>query len=172
MKKNIVIILALIFNIISVQLVGAQAKKSGFDSNKITIGGAFGGGFSNNYSALTVAPQVGYRITPNFNAGLGIGYYYSSLKNNYSAHFLGLNAYARYYLLNYIVLQVQPELNRSWYSVYDYSGKKVTDTYLVPSVLVGGGLRYGNFHAMVLYDVVRNAHSPYSGIVYSVGVMF
>jgi hypothetical protein len=169
MKKNIVIIVALI---VGLQLVSSQTKKSSFDSSKITIGGAFGGGFGNNYSALTIAPQVGYRFTEDFNAGLGIGYYYSSLKNEYSAHFLGLNAYARYYLLSYIVLQVQPELNRAWYSVYAANGEKISDTYFVPSVLLGAGLRYGNFHAMLQYDVVRNAHSPYSGIVYSVGVMF
>ena len=162
--KKIILSIALI---ISFQFVAAQTE-SGFDTKKIVLGGSIGGGFSNNYSTLTIAPQVGYALTPNFTAGVGLNYYYHSLKGQYSAHYFGFNAYGRYTLLNTIILQAQPEVNYARFN-YQYSP---SETRLVPSFLVGGGLRHGNFYGMLMYDIVKNDYSPYSGIVYMVGFSF
>jgi len=162
--KKLILFIALIAGF---QCVIAQTK-SNFDINKIVIGGSLGGGFSNNYSTLTIAPQVGYQLTPNFTAGVGLNYFYHSLRDSYSAHYFGLNAYGRYTLLNTIILQAQPEINYARFN-FRYSPN---DTRLVPSFLVGGGLRYGNVYGMLLYDIVQNAYSPYHGIVYSVGFSF
>jgi hypothetical protein len=44
---------------------------------------------------------------------------------------------------------------------------------LVPSVVIGGGLRMGNAHAMIYYDLVQDIDSPYtSGVFYGVSIYF
>jgi len=65
---------------------------------------------------------------------------------------------------------VQPELNRLWWSDKGYNTK---GTKLVPTLLLGAGVRFGNVFMMIKYDVVQDYHSPYgTNLFYGIGVVF
>jgi hypothetical protein len=172
-------ILFILLIIISLQPISAQvtqtsatAKKSWFDKSRITYGGALGASFGNQYSVVQIAPQVGYNFTKYFNAGVGLQYAYYGIKydnERYSYNYLGFNMYGRVTIANYFMAMVQPEINRVWWS--DNYGND--GTALVPTLILGAGVRFGNVFMMLQYDVVQNKYSPYgSNIFYSIGVVF
>src|SRR5688572_5075953 len=56
-----------------------EAKK-GFDPQRLIYGGGLGLSFG-TITAVGVAPVLGYRITDNFAAGIGLGYQYLRVKD-------------------------------------------------------------------------------------------
>lgn len=175
--KRILFIL-LIINIllpISAQVSNSTSSthKSWFDKSEITFGGALGATFGNSYTAVQIAPQIGYNFTKNLNAGLGFQYAHYAYKNNetnYSQNYFGMNIYGRVTIANYFMILVQPEINRVWWSNKKYN---TNGTKLVPALLVGAGVRLGNVFMMLEYDAVQNEYSPYGqSIFYAVGVVF
>ena len=160
------------------QSVTMQAdKSSGFSVKKITYGGSLGASFSTNTSAVTIAPQVGYNFTDQFNAGVGISYSYLNFKNstsNEKDNYVGFNIYGRVKILQFLLLQVQPEINHVWWTTEDnFSGEKISGAEFVPSFIVGAGFWYQNMYAMFFYDLVQNQRSPYGNTIgYSVGFSF
>jgi len=178
MKKVIfttILLLTFCGNIFA-QSVTMQANKSSrFSAQRITYGGTFGGSFTTNTSAITIAPQVGYNFTDQFNAGVGIRYSYLNFNNgasNEKNHYAGFNIYGRTKILQFLLLQVQPEINHVWWTV-DNLGDKTSGTEFVPSLIVGAGFWHQNVYAMFYYDLVQNQRSPYGNTIgYSVGFSF
>lgn len=151
-----------------------QYKKQGFDKSKLEFGGSLGLQFG-DYTGVHISPQVGYNFSNYLSAGAGIGYSYYG-KDKYGVdiaeHFASFNLYGNIYPVKFIVLSVKPEISRMWQTT-KYRGEKSTYTKFVPSVVVGGGLRFGPLMAQIKYDVVQDNYSPYgSGIFYSVGYTF
>ena len=151
-----------------------------FDPTKLTFGGSLGMQFG-DYTTVNVAPQVGYSFNKYVNAGLGLTYTYykddfysDNDKYKSTRSYFGLNVYARFYPTDFLVFMVQPEGNRMWDTIKsDRTGDKRTKNEFVPSVVVGGGLRFGPVSAMLKYDVVQDDNSPYgNNIFYSVGYTF
>ena len=139
--------------------------KIGFDAKKLRYGLNLGLNFSNNYSLFRLAPQVGYQFNEYVMAGVGVSYYHSKQRvyfqservNDY-INSLGANAFAYYIWAS---------------SEGDVSGTYNKRKALVPSVVVGAGLRLGSAHAMIYYDLVQDVNSPYSsGVFYGVSVYF
>lgn len=159
------------------------ALGSSFDASKLRYGINFGLNFSNNYSLFRLAPQVGYQFNKYVMAGVGVSYYYSKNRIynynfdervSYINNSLGANAFAYLYPASILVLSIQPEANYIW-SRYKggNSGDFDKSDVLVPSVVVGAGLKLGQAHAMLYYDLVQDVNSPYSsGIFYGVSVYF
>ena len=148
----------------------AQEKTSHFDRNRMTFGGNVGLGFSNHSTVINIAPQVGYFFTPQINAGAGISYTFYKYKNGETEkyNYAGLNIFGRYYLLQYIVLHIQPEIN---YMHHSY--QRESNSEMVPVVIAGAGVHMGSFTFMLQYDVVQHNYSPYgSNLFYSVGFSF
>ncbi|MDD4728146.1 MAG: hypothetical protein PHN55_05280 [Dysgonamonadaceae bacterium] len=153
---------------------------SSFDPRKLRYGINFGLNFSNNYSLFRLAPQVGYQFNKYVMTGVGVSYYHSKRKYYYDrdqvTHYnnsLGANAFAYLYPVNFIAFSLQPELNYIWRSSKDNIGEFNKTDVLVPSVVIGAGLRFGRAHAMLYYDLVQDTNSPYSsGLFYGISVYF
>ncbi|MDD4514857.1 hypothetical protein [Massilibacteroides sp.] len=171
MKNSVILILLLIGGVAT---VNAQS----FDRSKLELGGSVGMQFG-DYTVVNIAPQLGYRVSEYFTAGVGASYtyykdeYYNGTKAyDYKSSYFGMNVFGRFYPIQYLVLSVQPEASRMWRS-YDAEGGKLKENKFVASVLVGGGLRLGPVTAMIQYDVVQDKNSPYSNkIFYSIGYTF
>lgn len=147
----------------------------GFDRNKLFIGGQFALNFG-NITIINVSPQLGYRFNRFLAAGAGVNGQYSSFRRRFANGqtasreqygVAGLNVFGRVYPIQQILLQVQPEANYTWGKVRDFS---IQQEYrlpgqIVPSVLLGAGgvipAGRGAFLAMVQYDILQNARSPY-----------
>lgn len=149
-----------------------------FRADRITFGGGLGLQFG-NYTLVNIAPQVGYNISQYVNAGAGFTYTHYSDKFDHNQYkqtnnYLGFNVYGRFYPIPYIVLLVQPEINRMWRSQeYRVTGSKIKDEKFIPVCLVGGGVRLGPVTAMLQYDVAQNENSPYGNrLFYSLGYTF
>ncbi len=156
-------------------------SKSSFDARNLEFGGSLGMQFG-NYTSVSISPQVGYRFSKYLSAGAGLGYSYfkddwRAYNAKYTAkqHFASFNLYGNIYPVSFIVLSVKPEISRMWQTVEQStrgSGKE-TYTKFVPSVVIGGGLRFGPMTAQVKYDVVQDDYSPYgNSIFYSIGYTF
>lgn len=144
--------------------------------SRFTFGGGLGLQFG-NYTLINIAPQVGYNVNSYFNVGVGVTYTHFNQKYDTERHkqnYLGLNVYGRFYPTSFLVLMIQPEINRMWRTVENRrSGATYSDDKIVPVCLVGGGLRFGPVTAMLKYDIAQNSSSPYgTRLFYSVGYTF
>lgn len=152
--------------------------KNSFDLSRLTFGGGIGLQFG-DYTAVNIAPQIGYDFSKYINAGAGLSYTYYREKFDHdnikrSSHYFGFNVYTRIYPVEYLVVMVQPEINRMWRTdEYRREGIKNKEEKFIPVCLVGGGLRLGPMTAMIQYDIAQNENSPYGDrIFYSVGYTF
>ncbi len=162
----------------------AKKKKTGFDPQRLVIGGAPVLGFGSGYLALGVAPVVGYRFTERFLAGVGLSYTYNRQKDFYQfasgdSYDLKLHTYsgsvwARYLVFDNIFAhaELEQDFTRYSYTADDpYNpGSFRTEwiNYHSPALLLGGGYRSpistnASFVAMLLYDVLQDKYSPYFG---------
>ena len=156
-----------------------SAPKTGFDARNLRYGLNLSLNLNNNHSLFRFAPQVGYQFSKHLMAGAGVSYYYSKRKYYYTDetrhnNSLGGNLFAYLYPTSFLALSVRPEVNYIWNSYRE--GKEVTykKDVLVPSVVIGAGLRLGGrAHAMLYYDLVQDIDSPYtSGLFYGLSVYF
>lgn len=157
----------------------SAGSSTGFDKSKLVFGGNFGLQFG-DYTIVNVSPQIGYNFSKYCTLGAGIGYTYyndkyragNGQKYDDKSSYLSMNIYGRFYPIQYIVLGIQPEISRMWRSTDTPAGEYKNNKF-VPTVLVGGGIRLGGMIAMIQYDVVQDAYSPYGdNIFYSVGYTF
>lgn len=156
----------------------SSTPKKRFDARNMRYGLNLGLNLTNDYTLFRLAPQVGYQFNKYLMAGAGVSYYYSKRKYYYSNesrhnNSLGANFFGYLYPISFLALSVQPEVNYIWNSYREGSAVTYKKDVMVPSVIVGAGLRLGQAHAMLYYDLVQDVDSPYtSGVFYGVSVYF
>jgi len=165
---------AILFNAATAQDDGS---KKGFDKSRLFIGGTFGLGFSSYSTAINISPQVGYRFSQLFAAGVGINYAYYNYKYYYYGSndvsqrsiysYAGMSIFGRIYPIPQFFIHAQPEVNYIWgkEKYYNPDVEYKVNNQFVPSLLLGGGAAIpagkGAFTISVLYDVLQNKYSPY-----------
>ncbi len=149
-------------------------EKGKFNSNRLVLGGTFGISLGNS-TTINISPQIGYALTNSFVVGGGVSYnYYNYNRYDLSLSYLGLNAYVRFHPIQYITLQIQPEVYGRWGKEDGYS----IDGKVVPAVLIGAGalipVTYNSgLSLMLYYDIVQDDWSPYGNqVFYSIGYTF
>lgn len=157
------------------------------DENGATQSKFFGGGnfglTLGRYTLINLNPQVGYRFNRFLGAGLGMNLVYASQKEKYNGQeysktvqgITGLNTFVRFYPIQNILIQVQPEANYTFGNTKYYMDqnfqpinppfKSKLDAEIIPSLLMGGGLATpagrGAMLLTVMYDVLQDPNSPY-----------
>ncbi len=150
----------------------------------------FGGGITlgfGDYTNIGITPVVGYRITDNFSAGVGLGYQYVRIKDyfqvedpntfitqNYDlkASLFSASVWARYIVWRNFFVQGEFEQNYMNFKTpgYDQSGSgnivERTTKYQAPCILVGVGYRqplgdHASVNFSIHYDVLQAEYSPY-----------
>jgi len=182
MKKTILFSLFLCAAFIS----NAQDERSepdeekGFKKENVFVGGNFGLTFG-DYTLINLSPQVGYRFSKWFAAGVGINGQYVGYKDRafngdvyrkVSQGVAGLNVFGRVFPINNfgLFLQAQPEANYLFGKETYYQPSKEEyklDATIAPSFLLGGGIILGSggrggTMISVMYDVLQHEDSPYS----------
>ena len=155
---------------------------STFDARNLRYGLNFSLNISDSYSLIRFAPQIGYQFSKHLMAGAGVSYYHSKRKYYYAnngsrdtrySNSLGANVFGYLYPTSFMALSIRPEANYIWRSSKNEASPAYKRDVFVPSVVVGAGLRMGNAHAMLYYDLVQDHDSPYgSGLFYGVSVYF
>lgn len=170
------------------------AKKSGFNTDKLVLGGDFRFSFGQGLS-VGVAPMVGYQLVDNFFMGVRLGYSYSMFRENFngilpngkSTFNFNSNDYsgsiwARYLVFQSFYIHVEAEFNsyKAWYGNWDYDKNKFySERLTAPSVLVGVGFRQPitdrvSLNTTILYDVLQDPYSYYlnrGGFDYRFGIL-
>jgi hypothetical protein len=160
-----------------------QKKKThGYDPDKLIIGGGLNAGFDGGYLNLGVSPIVGYRITDNFSAGIGLGYLYAQqpvyvdpvdpYKVSYvRENIIYPNVWARYFVFrNFFVSTTLEQDFIGWRGPgYDQYGNLTTrhETFTNTCLFLGGAIRMplgGRvcFYGELRYDVLQGKNSPYT----------
>ncbi len=178
MKKLVLIPFLLLISLYLFAQAEAEKpeKKKGFQKENLFVGGNFGLTFG-DYTLINISPQVGYRFSQLFAAGIGLNGQYVSFKERdfdgdlyrkVSQNVTGLNVFARLYPLEQFFIQVQPEANYIFGKQTYYQPVKQEfklDAVITPSLLFGGGAALpagkGAFIISFSYDVLQDKNSPY-----------
>ena len=151
--------------------------------NRWYYGGNIGFSFWNNYFYLSIAPMVGYKITPKFSVGGKIGYAYSSdssVDPTFNTSSYGGSIFTRYRIIPQFYLHGE-FVYASYENVFLRPLGYTTERNWVPFLLLGGGFSQmisPNVwaYAEVLFDVINDENSPYKAgdpfISLGVGVGF
>lgn len=144
--------------------------------DRIYFGGYFGLQFG-TYTSVDVSPLVGYRVTPDFNVGVGVLYTYTSFDygspiGNHSYSSWGGRLNANYTLFDLITLGAEYQYRTV--EVYNYFENSFQNEG-VNVLFLGGGLRQrigrnSFMFLMAYYDVLQETYSPYNNVVFRVGV--
>lgn len=136
-----------------------------FDRKKLRFGADLGLSISRNYTRLGIGPQIGYQLNQYLLVGAGIKYYYTraaTTSYEIKSNLVGANLFGYLYPTRFFTLFAQPELNYIHSSMrYKSNGNKESSRGIVPSLVVGGGLRIGRSHITLNYDLVQHVNSPH-----------
>lgn len=134
---------------------------------RLYFGGDITVAVSGSATVIGAAPMLGYRITPDWSAGLGVSAYYFNVRGpfNFATSFYGGNLFSRYLITDNIF--VQSEFHAVNTEVAFVTVDEVVRTReWLPLFYVGGGYRQpvgarGFVSVTVLYDVIDDPNSPY-----------
>lgn len=149
-----------------------------FDPEKLTYGGNFGATFG-TLTYVDISPFIGYRLTDDWLAGVGVSYIYyrQRISSNYTyqTHLYGGRLFSQYSILDNVF--VHGELEALNFEYYDFlSGRDGRAWYVTP--LIGGGYSQpiganASLRIMALYALnSQNPKSPYYGnpLVFRIGI--
>jgi hypothetical protein len=163
-----------------------KEQPKGFDPQRIIFGGGLGLSFG-DVTAISIAPMVGYRITDNLAAGIGLGYQYLRIKDffelrdangnppqyyDYKTSIYSGSVWARYLVFTNFFAHAEYEQNFMSFTrpEFDHNGSGSIEEYKInyrsPAMLLGAGYRQpvtdnSSFVVMALYDVIQDEYSPY-----------
>ena len=159
-----------------------EEKEKGFKKENLFTGGSVTVSFFTGGTILGANPMFGYKLADWVDAGLVFNYTYQGrrdyiyINDKLRQNVFGPGLFTRLYPVRFLFLQGQVEHNfTSVKYTYPYGlvEKYKTDAN---SILVGAGIAQGRqrgsnsfFYLSVLFDVLKNPHSPYVNNVYNSG---
>ena len=136
----------------------------------------FGGNLGLQFGTVTfidVSPLIGYRITDQFSAGIGVTYQYYHYRDkvyDLETNVYGGRVFGRYFFTDYLFAHAEYEyLNLE---AFDFFPRRRVD---VGSFLAGGRY-FQRFSAnsgivvMILYNFTESAYTPYTNPIIRIGI--
>jgi hypothetical protein len=145
--------------------------------DRLYFGGDITLSVSGSATVIGAAPMIGYRITEDWSAGVGISAYYFNVRAfNYSTSFYGGNIFSRYLILENVFLQSEFHLVNTDVG-FSTPNEVIWTRKNIPLWYVGGGYRQplggrGYASITVLYDLIGDPNSPYPNPTIRAGVNF
>jgi hypothetical protein len=138
-----------------------------------------GGGlqFGSDFTVIALSPQIGYRLTPKWSAGLGVSYQYMNYRSlELDTHTYGGSLFTRYFLLQQVYTQLEYEnLSLEMPSLLSEVSRRWVDRLMLGAAYFAPAGRRGGMHIGILYDLFFTPSSAYpydSPWVYRVGFTF
>lgn len=133
--------------------------------NRLYTGGNVSFNIFNNTTYFDISPIIGYRVTNEFSAGVGLKYIYigSNQQPRFSTSMYGGSLFARYLFFENFIAHTEFEMINLELS--DPLTAEVSREW-VPLALVGGGYRSNiggrsYIQIMLLYDIIGDERNPY-----------
>jgi len=151
-----------------------EVKQGGFRKDMLFTGGNLNIGFFNGVTVLGATPQLGYSVAEWLDAGISLGYTYTSqsIASDYKVRqtIIGPGAFARIFPIQFLFASVQYEHN--FIRVKEIiSGNDFVRKVNAGSLLLGLGYTSGKdgrnvpyYYFSVAFDVLKNINSPYRTI--------
>ncbi|GAA4464674.1 hypothetical protein GCM10023093_15530 [Nemorincola caseinilytica] len=157
-----------------------KKKKTGYDPDKLVLGGGINFGLGQGYAILGVSPLVGYRIAKPLFVGLGVGYLYLQRPDKIDQfdhihmeykNIVSPSVWARCIIYRNIYAVATYEydiINRksSQYDVFTGTFDRVKENLTNQCVFVGLGAKQSvggrvSICPELVYDVLQGQNSPY-----------
>lgn len=148
-------------------------RDRGFKKEYLFTGGTVNLSFSNYGSVLGVSPQLGYSVAKWLDAGIIMGFTYSSQRDIYDTKYrqtlITPGAFARLFPFDFLFASVQYEHNFINQKQLFPAGGSYRERFDVNSLLLGVGYSGGKqgrnspyYYFSVSVDVLQNKNSPYT----------
>lgn len=149
---------------------------------KWVLGGDFGMGFSSTGSSILIAPQLGYKLTPDWEAGIRLTYNYRSYRwqeQRIRTHDRAAGMYTNYEVWRGFFAHAETEWLQ--YTPVIITGSPIWlekgDPRMFSSIFLGGGYRQyysnsGYAYLLLLYNLNDSYDSPYNNPIIRAGVAF
>ncbi|HNO71766.1 MAG TPA: hypothetical protein PKO16_08355 [Bacteroidia bacterium] len=143
------------------------AKEPFLSWDRVYIGGGLGLQFG-NITLVNISPDIGYRITKRYSAGVGLRYiYFSDKYYNYTQNIYGGSVFNRFNITDFLFAHAEYEvLNGEWTRHFP--------RYNLINIWVGGGLQQsmGNssFNVMALWNLNESIDNPFPNPQIRVGI--
>jgi len=149
-------------------------KDRGFKKENLFTGGTLNLSFSNYGSVLGASPQLGYSVANWLDAGIIMGFTYSSQRDIYDTKYrqtlITPGAFARLFPFDFLFASVQYEHNFiNQKQLFPSGGVSYREHFDVNSLLVGVGYSGGKegrnspyYYFSISVDVLQNKNSPYT----------
>ncbi|WP_462248070.1 hypothetical protein [Ekhidna sp.] len=154
--------------LLSVMVLGLSAQNKLAD--RIYFGGGGGINVGSNQTNISLAPQVGYKITDRYSAGVGVIYQYVRIKQPISTTLsnFGWSVFNRFNVTNQFFAYT--EFERLSFEFLTSVSPERTDKASFNSLLVGAGYAEqlagrASFNVMALYNVLYDENEnprPYN----------
>lgn len=161
-----------------------EEKDKGFKKENLFTGGSLTASFYSGGTILGVNPMFGYKLASWADAGIAFNYTYSGQRDyiefndKLRQNVFGPGAFLRLYPVRFLFLQGQFEHNYTHQKYTDNGGNLSKFQADANSMLVGAGIAEGRqkgnntfFYISLLFDVLKNANSPYVNNVYEGNVL-
>lgn len=150
-----------------------ETKREGFKKENLFTGGTINLSFSNYGTVLGASPQLGYSVAKWLDAGIIMGFTYSSQRDIYDYRYrqtlITPGAFARLFPIDFLFASVQYEHNFIKQKVLIPSGGNYKEHFDVNSLLLGIGYSGGKqgrnspyYYLSVSVDILQNHNSPYT----------
>lgn len=151
----------------------SEEKTGGFKKEYLFTGGTVNLSFSNYGTVLGASPQLGYSVTNWLDAGIIMGFTYSSQRDAYDYKYrqtlITPGAFARLFPFDFLFASVQYEHNFISQKVLIPSGGNYKEHFDANSLLLGIGYLGGKqgrnspyYYFSVSVDILQNHNSPYT----------
>ncbi len=184
MKRIAYLVIALSLVAVSAKAQDEGSEEKGFKKENLFTGGSVTVSFFNGQTILGANPIFGYKLAEWVDAGVAFNYVYSSTRDyieyddKLRQTVFGPGVFTRLYPINFLFVQAQYEQN---FSKVKYTPAPGSTSYgssssneNAGSLLLGGGFASGRqpgsnsfFYISVLFDVLKNEHSPYVDLSYN-----
>jgi hypothetical protein len=158
-----------------------EGSGTGFRKENFFIGSGLGLGFAADQFSIGVNPEAGYSLNRWLDAGVVVNFTYNSVSPDPSGTYnpdlsekefiYGGGLFARAYVLPFLFLTAQPEVNWTHDTQKYEANGGATYVYNVnaPSLLLGIGYGHrmigqGTIYFAIMFDVLGNANSPYNDV--------
>jgi hypothetical protein len=149
-----------------------ETKTGGFKKDMLFTGGSLNIGYFNGVTVLGATPQLGYSVTSWLDAGIVMGYTYTSqsisVGEKYRQTIIGPGAFARIFPADFLFASVQYEHNfirQKYINPYSADAIRKVDAN---SILLGLGYTSGKegrntpyYYFSVSFDIINDPNSPY-----------
>ena len=169
MRNPYLILLAVLISFASIAQVDVDDKSSWQERIYKGGGGGFSAGSNNNgkFLSISLSPFVGYMITSNFSAGIGVTYQYTSYSDiNLKYSIYGVNPYLRYNIQQLFLMGEYNYLSIPT-NVFGGINERVFRDRLLFGIgyAVPAGSGKGKLNVMALYDVLYKQGQGFSSPV-------